>query len=89
MSNQVEHSLRNGRFTIGHRDATHQGFHKFFDPEGDFGSFEVFWAEHGADDVHNAPGWYWWACFPGCLPDADPCGPFETSLAAYQDANGG
>lgn len=24
------------------------------------------------------PGWYYWFCFPGCLPDSDPIGPFET-----------
>jgi hypothetical protein len=67
---------------------SHAGYHKFTDPEGDFGSFEVFFVGVlGADDVHNGPGWYWWACFPGCLPDADPCGPFATSRKAYEDAN--
>lgn len=23
-------------------------------------------------------GWYFWFCRPGCLPDDDPYGPFET-----------
>src|ERR1017187_2208461 len=23
-------------------------------------------------------GWYWWSCFPGCLPDSEPNGPFDT-----------
>ena len=31
-------------------------------------------------------GWYWWACFPGCLPDSDPFGPFETEQEALADA---
>jgi hypothetical protein len=31
-------------------------------------------------------GWYWWACFPGCLPDGDPAGPFETAKEALADA---
>jgi hypothetical protein len=31
-------------------------------------------------------GWYWWACFPGCLPDSDPVGPFATEDEALQDA---
>jgi hypothetical protein len=39
----------------------------------------------------NAPaelaGWYWWACFPGCLPDGEPAGPFETEEAAIEAAN--
>ena len=31
-------------------------------------------------------GWYWWACFPGCLPDSEPFGPFETEAEALADA---
>jgi hypothetical protein len=31
-------------------------------------------------------GWYWWACFPGCLPDSDPNGPFATKAQALADA---
>ena len=30
--------------------------------------------------------WYYWACFPGCLPDGDPIGPFETEDDAILDA---
>ena len=32
------------------------------------------------------PGWYWWACFPGCLPDSDPIGPFASEREAIEDA---
>ena len=32
-------------------------------------------------------GWYWQACSPGCLPDGDPMGPFETESDAMSDAN--
>jgi len=32
------------------------------------------------------PGWYWWACFPGCLPDGDPQGPYESEQAAIDAA---
>jgi hypothetical protein len=31
-------------------------------------------------------GWYWWSCFPGCLPDGEPIGPFETEEEALEDA---
>ena len=31
-------------------------------------------------------GWYWWSCFPGCLPDGDPNGPFDTEALALADA---
>lgn len=49
-------------------------------------------AENAADgwiDSEGDPygeGWYWWACFPGCLPDSDPIGPFATKKQAIDDA---
>ena len=63
------------------------------------GSFEVFWddadiPEYGdtprnydADGEPVQPGWYCQAIFPGCLPDGDAVGPFETEQAAVDDAN--
>lgn len=55
---------------------------------------EVWYAEEGelnewfeTDDEDPSPaGWYWWSCFPGCLPDGAPIGPFETESAALSDA---
>ncbi len=52
-----------------------------------YGSFEVFHSSDYGHDVEGySPGWYWWACFPGCLPDGDPVGPFDTPEEAYADA---
>ena len=31
-------------------------------------------------------GWYWWSCSPGCLPDGDPIGPFDSEDDALADA---
>lgn len=31
-------------------------------------------------------GWYWQSCFPGCLPDGGPMGPFATEAEALADA---
>lgn len=31
--------------------------------------------------------WFWWACFPGCFPDGDPSGPFDTEDEAITNAN--
>lgn len=31
-------------------------------------------------------GWFWWACFPGCLPDSAPMGPFASKAEALADA---
>lgn len=36
-------------------------------------------------------GFFWWTCFPGCLPDSCANGPFKTykeALKAAQDCNG-
>lgn len=35
-----------------------------------------------------AAGWYWHACFPGCLPDGEPSGPFASEAEALADAQG-
>ena len=61
----------------------------------EYGSFEVFyltkkdirareWGEESGQIPD--PGWYWWACFPGCMPDGDPMGPFATEAEAIADA---
>ncbi len=34
----------------------------------------------------NELGWFYWACFPGCLPDGDIVGPFESYKDAMADA---
>lgn len=83
-------------------DLDYSGIHQFHDlddPESEpWGSFEVFyhdgirycgddcWGDEGGDPL--GAGFYWWACFPGCLPDGDPIGPFDTSAEAYHDAQG-
>lgn len=38
--------------------------------------------EHDRDHV----GWYWQSCFPGCMPDGEPNGPFDTEEDALEDA---
>lgn len=43
----------------------------------------------GEDGECLADGWYWWSCFPGCLPDSDPVGPFDTETDALADAREG
>ncbi len=73
-------------------------YHQFTNEAGEqYGSFEVFYddADHNlSDEPRNfdpdgepvKPGFYWWSCFPGCLPDGDPSGPFETEQDAIKDA---
>ena len=56
-----------------------------------YGSLETFFyydvppaTQHRIGDR----GWYWWPCFPGCHPDGDPVGPFQTERDAVIDAGG-
>ena len=68
-------------------------YHQFTptDESESFGSFEVFYESRGFKQVladrQIEPGFYWWACLPGCLPDSDPVGPFQTEAEAIADAN--
>jgi hypothetical protein len=45
---------------------------------------------YGSVDTDLKPseitGHYWQSCFPGCLPDSDPIGPFTTESEAISDA---
>lgn len=64
-------------------------YHQFqpFDDEP-YGSFETFRnTDYPQADPPFDPGWYWWACSPGCLPDGEAIGPFETEQEAIEDAN--
>ncbi|QDP57788.1 MAG: hypothetical protein Unbinned7358contig1001_14 [Prokaryotic dsDNA virus sp.] len=50
---------------------------------------EVFWwtdYDHHVDDPSMEPGFYFWWCFPGCLPESSPFGPFETESEAVEAA---
>jgi hypothetical protein len=38
------------------------------------------------DELGITGGWFYWYCFPGCLPDSDPIGPFDTEADALADA---
>ena len=38
------------------------------------------------EDGELEPGWYWWSCLPGCLPDSEPTGPFDSEQEALEDA---
>ena len=46
---------------------------------------EVFYIGE-EEDFQLPPGWYWWVCFPGCLPASDAMGPFNTKAEALADA---
>lgn len=65
----------------------------YFDPAREEDPFalpdcEVFYADDLIDENGEQlpAGWYWWACSPGCLPDGEPYGPFDTEEEALADA---
>ena len=72
------------------------GFHRFKmeDTGEEYGSFETYrrlrlFGEKRSffeDGTLMDDGWYWQAGFPGCTPDADPIGPFDTAKEAYANA---
>lgn len=69
-------------------------YYQFAGPDGPHGSFETFYADAGdwlEGDEHRPcqAGWYWHACFPGCMPDGDSFGPFATEQDAIEDAQDG
>jgi|TARA_R110000824_G_C14916471_1_gene647231 hypothetical protein len=75
---------------------SHAGYHSFHADETQkpYGAFEIFFmdnwpdgGDHEEEWVEFEPGWYWYACSPGCLPDSDPTGPFASSQQAHHDAD--
>lgn len=36
--------------------------------------------------INDLVGWYWWTCMPGCTPDSEPQGPFNSEEEAHEDA---
>jgi hypothetical protein len=51
-------------------------------------SVEVFFADRVlARSFGKRPGWFWWSCRTGLLPDGVPTGPFATSYAVSVSTN--
>jgi hypothetical protein len=47
---------------------------------------EVFYADRVlAKSFGTRPGWFWWTCRPGFLPDVPPRGPFASGYLAYRN----
>lgn len=46
---------------------------------------EVFYE---GKNCETGAGYYWWPCFPGCMPDGEAIGPFNSYQEALKDAEG-
>ena len=46
------------------------------------------WSSACGVECDLTPGFYYWFCFPGCLPEGDgmPIGPFASEKEAFEDA---
>lgn len=48
---------------------------------------EVFYANEGDnEDIGGPEGWYYWFCFPGCMPEGPANGPYDTEQLALEAA---
>lgn len=49
---------------------------------------DVYFVHRDEIDEENESeeGWFYAFCFPGCLPDSEPVGPFLTEQEALEDA---
>jgi hypothetical protein len=64
-------------------------YEPLYDIRPDTGAtIEVFYADRVFASLRG-PGWFWWTCKPGFMPDWPPFGPFGTSYTAYRDALAG
>lgn len=48
---------------------------------------EVFYADDLVSEEGETlpPGWFYWFCLPGCMPDSSPFGPFSSEDEAIAD----
>lgn len=44
------------------------------------------WSSSTMEMTDYTPGYYYQFCFPGCLPDSEPYGPYETEEDAIEAA---
>jgi hypothetical protein len=76
------------RAIVTSKTAPHPQYEPFYDINPRTGaSIEVFYADPVLAESFGArgPGWFWWTCQRGFLPDRLPTGPFPNSYLAYRD----
>ena len=53
--------------------------------EDEFCPVHTVYCDGNEEDCRYEDGIYYWYCFPGCLPDTNPFGPFQTVEEAKAD----
>jgi|SRR5579862_11602 len=79
------------RATITPKSEAHPQHEPLYDVDPKTGdTVEIFYADSVlAKSFGTRPGWHWWSCRRGSLPDGRVRGPFPTSYAAYRNVLGG
>lgn len=57
----------------------------FYMSQADIDQARIDNGGHDDDTPYTEPGYYYWFCLPGCMPDGDPVGPFKTEAEALAD----
>ena len=52
--------------------------------DGERYSADDFWMTHDGEPM--PAGWYYWVCLPGCMPDSEPFGPYDSPEEAEASA---
>lgn len=82
---------RCGEFEVGREAEAARGFCPSCDRATCVESLDTFDGEASGIQHTDRKGWFWWICFPGCLPDSEPHGPYaseQDAIEAMRDACG-
>ena len=77
LQDQVKEGCEEYKRLAEKQEVFHLAEHEMENPEAEY---------YEDEESHLETGWYWWWCFPGCLPDSEPFGPFENNTEARNDA---
>ena len=74
-------------FQANYRYCTKCGSLVFFDHRiDDDGKLVADCGDCSTTNELTETGWFYWFGFPGCLPDSEPFGPFDSRRAALDEA---
>ncbi len=74
-----------GEFEVGQMSEYPRGFCPSCERATCVNSLATFDPSESGIQHTDKTGWFYQFCFPGCLPDSDPFGPFQTEQEAIND----
>jgi hypothetical protein len=73
-----------GEFRVGRKSEWARGFCPSCDKATCVDDISTDPEETGIQHT-TEKGWFYWYCFPGCLPEGEPSGPFKSEAEALAD----